>query len=81
MYITMRELGTLFGVSSHVIGRWLVEIGLRTAQKRPSPAAFQGGYVQQGGLQNGGYFWIWHREMTIAALEQAGHQQVAQNGP
>lgn len=73
MYVTMREIGEQFKVSSHVIGRWLVDIGLRTADKRPSAEAHQGGYVQQSGLQSGGYFWKWHGDKTIAALEQAGH--------
>lgn len=87
MYVNQTELGTLFGVSSHVIGRWLVEIGLRTADKQPSPAAFRGGYLEKSGLENGGYFYKWHRAKTVAALEQAGHQQIAQmsagrlNGP
>ena len=87
MYVTMREIGRYFGVSSHVIGRWLVVIGLRTAERRPSHAAHQGGYVEQGGLGNGGYFYKWHRARTIAALQRAGHRQVAQalpeelNGP
>lgn len=75
--MTMREIGKSFGVSSHVIGRWLIDIGLRTADKKPSAAAHHGGYVEQSGLQNGGYFWKWHGQKTIAALQQAGHPKSA----
>jgi hypothetical protein len=75
-HTTLTELGTMFGVSSHVIGRWLVEIGLRTPDKRPSAEAFEGGYCQQAPTGRGqGYFWVWHAQKTIAALEKAGHSR------
>ena len=73
-FATLTELGELFDVSSHKIGRWLTEIGLRTGEKRPSRAAFDGGFVEKADNgRNGGYFYVWHREKTITALGLAGH--------
>jgi hypothetical protein len=78
-FITMTELGVLFGETSHVIGKWLVAIGLRTPERRPSAKAFEGRYCQQAPLDNcNGYFYVWHRQRTIAALEAAGHRRVEQ---
>src|SRR5437763_1249425 len=36
---TMKEIGVALGVTSHVIGKRLKEIGLRTADGKPSGAA------------------------------------------
>jgi hypothetical protein len=76
-YSTLTELGKLYGVTSHVTGRWLTDIGLRS-NKRPSQAAFAGGFVEQaptGRGGDGGYFWVWETEKTIAALEAAGYRR------
>jgi hypothetical protein len=46
-FATMKKIGRLFGVSSHVIGRHLVALGYRTPNKRPSAKVFQANMVQQ----------------------------------
>ena len=74
---TQTQLGSLFGVSSHVIGRWLVAIGLRTSKERPTAAAHQGGYCETAPSHGNGYHWAWHAEKTVAALEAAGHRRVS----
>jgi hypothetical protein len=72
-YLTLTELGKLYGVSSHKIGKWLVSVGLQTPAKKPSGRAFREGYVEQrGSTQPGTYIWIWHSEKTMKALEEAG---------
>lgn len=78
-FTTMTEIGKLFGESSHTIGNWLVDVGLRTAEKKPSRKAFAGGYVKQLPTPGNpeGYFWGWHRLKTVFALEMAGHVQLA----
>lgn len=76
-YLSMTDLGRLYGVSSHKIGRWLVELGLRNAQKKPSIKAFDGGFVtQRDSTQLGTYFWVWHGEKTLRALDEAGKKRV-----
>jgi len=79
-YLNQTQLGKLFGVSSHVAGRWLVEIGLRTPEKKPSFRAFDEKFVEQADNGRGGYYWCWDREKTIAALEAAGHQRINSTG-
>jgi len=72
-YATMKEIGTVFGVSSHTVGRKLLELGYRTEKKKPSGKAFQEGMVQQKHtFDYANYLWAWHREKTVAVLEQAG---------
>jgi hypothetical protein len=82
-FTTMTELGKLFDESSHTIGKWLVDIGLRTPEMKTSKKAFDGGYVKQVPLPDNPdrYFWGWHRLKTIFALEAAGHIQVAHQRP
>lgn len=74
-YASQTELGKLFGVSSHKIGKWLIECGLRTQTKKPSNTAFEHGYVdQRPSTQPGTYFWVWNKEKTVALLTEAGHE-------
>ena len=74
MYVNQTRLGEFFGGTSHDVGRWLDAIGLRSGGY-PTRMAFAGGYVSSAGLQ---YGYRWHRDKTIAALEQAGHKRVPQ---
>ena len=68
------ELGREFGASSHKIGKWLEDVGLRTAQKKPSRMAFKGGYCTERESTNPGtYFWVWHAEKTAQLFEEAGY--------
>jgi hypothetical protein len=68
--MSLTELGRLYGVSSHVVGRWLKGLGLRTEGGRPSPEAFARGYVgQRPSRQPGTYFWVWDAERTTAILD------------
>ena len=76
-YLSQTELGKLFGASSHDIGKWLVECGLRTDRKKPSKRAFDEGFVSTAGTNRGGqggYFYVWSKEKTVAALQSAGHR-------
>ena len=69
-YLSLTDLGRLYGVSSHVVGRWLKGLGLRTKDGRPSAEAFAQGYVaQRPSRQPGTYFWIWHADKTTAILD------------
>lgn len=73
-FVSQTELGKIFGVSSHEIGKWLVEAGLRTPEKRPSTFAFERGFVERAPTGRGsGYFYVWHTQKTTQRLEVAGH--------
>lgn len=75
-FMSMTQIGELFGVSSKQVGKWLVSIGLRTTENRPSRKSFDGGFVKEGPSRNQGYNWVWNSEMTVAAIESAGHRRV-----
>ena len=67
-YMTMRAIGKDFGVSSHVIGRWLTRLGLRESGQ-PTDKAKQGGYCQWTYEPDRAiWFWTWHAERTLAAI-------------
>lgn len=72
-FLTMKEIGKALGVSSHVVGRKLKELGLRTPGGKPSQAAFRGGYVEQHwSADHANYCWAWEKTKTLAALERCG---------
>ena len=80
-HLTQGQLGQMFGVSSHQIGWWLIDIGLRDANKRPSQKALQGGYVKNISSEDGPRFPAWEKERTVELLEKAGHRRLgADNG-
>lgn len=75
--LTQKQLGLLFGVSSHKIGEWLTEIGLRNDQtKRPTNEAHYGRYCEQAPSGQCGYHWVWRSQPTVDKLLAAGHRLV-----
>lgn len=74
MQLNQSEIGKRFGATSHEIGRWLKEIGLRSQDGQPSREARAGGYVTLGPTYNGHASYRWDEEKTIRALEAAGHR-------
>ena len=82
-HMTLTQIGQIFGTSSHEIGKWLTEIGLRYESnfgKKPSRRAFTEGYVVSVSSRGEGYLWAWHAQKTVAALQDAGHQVKIQPG-
>jgi hypothetical protein len=72
-FLTMKEIGKVFGTSSHVIGRKLKELGLRNSEGRPTQAAFQGNYCDRRWTSDGlNYCWAWQRDKTIELLLENG---------
>lgn len=79
-YLTLGQLGDVFGETSHTVGKWLLTLGLRFEGKlglRPTKAALDGGYVKPGPSRNQGYNWVWHAEKTVKALLDAGHRPMS----
>ena len=69
-YLTQTQLGKLYGVSSHQIGKWFKNLGLRTESGQPSNDAFTSGMVKQApSTQPGTYFWVWHKSKTTTILD------------
>ena len=82
-FLSLTQIGELFGVSNQQVGKWLAEIGLREKGRhglRPSGKAYAGGYVKDVPSRNQGYCYAWHAEKTVEALQEAGHEIVATPG-
>ena len=79
-YATMREIGKIYSVSSHVIGRWLTRCGLREGGQ-PTDKAKQGGYSQWTLEPTREiWFWTWHVARTTAALEELIQECMGRKG-
>lgn len=75
-YKSMREIGALYGVTSHTLGRWLRDLGLRTANGKPSTTAFSEGYVaQRPSRQPGTYYYAWNVDQTVNLLDRMGYER------
>jgi hypothetical protein len=78
-FCTMRNLGAVFDVSSHVIGRALKGLGLRTQDGQPSDQAKEIALVKEvNGPQPWVSLWLWHRDRTVALLEEVGFEPADQ---
>lgn len=72
-FATMREIGSLFGVTNHTVGRKLKELGFRTPDGKPSHEAFARGLVEQKFTDDHKHYcWVWHTARTVPLLEEAG---------
>lgn len=77
-YWTMKEIGNLFGITSHAVGRALKQSGYRTFNGKPSAEAFGSGMVQQKWTDDYcNYLWAWNVQKTVPLLEQAGFERKA----
>ncbi len=74
--MTLTQLGSLFGTTSHQVGKWLVEIGLRTTKGKPSPKAFDGKLCETAPSHGQAYQWAWVVDKVVPTLELAGHRRI-----
>jgi len=75
-YMNQGQLGKLFGETSHKVGDWLKDLGLRKRDGKPSSEAFNRNLVSQNYDANGTYCYVWHADRTVVALETAGHKRI-----
>lgn len=75
-YATQGGMGEYFGVGPGIFGKMLKESGLRTKDGKPTQWAFEDGFVaQRPSTQPGTYFYVWHREKTLAWLVKLGYER------
>ena len=75
--LNQTQLGVMFAVSPHLMGRWLKEVGLRRPDGQPVQKAVDAGIAVRVSLDDGTHpFWVWAKQPTIRILEAAGHQRV-----
>jgi hypothetical protein len=69
-FMIMREIGKLFGTTSHAIGRKLKELRLRDDDGTPTWKAINGGYCKKYWTEDmAHYSWTWHAEKTVRLLQ------------
>jgi hypothetical protein len=71
-YLIQKQLGVIFGVSSHDIGDWLTQLGLKQGS-RPTPLAWQRGLCTMV-EHEGRKFPSWHKKV-VQVLEANGHRR------
>ena len=67
-YVTMRQIGKILGVSSHVVGRKLKEVGLRDEDGQPSVRAKDSGFTKADFVEETYRLTLWHQEKSLAVL-------------
>lgn len=70
-WTNMRDIGRLFGRTSHDVGRFLKHHEYRMSNGKPTKKSFDGGLIREH-FSNGYYSWDWHLERTAALLETFG---------
>ena len=76
-YSTMKQIGGIYGITSHKVGRKLKELGYRTEKGSPSKMAFDDGLVKQRWAQDSFvYQWVWHTEKVADVLDEAGLERI-----
>ncbi len=77
--LTQTQLGLLFGATSHEVGKWLVQCGLRDAKtKRPTATAHNEKLCDTAPSGQVGYCWAWDATKTVQRLVEAGHPLLAE---
>ena len=75
-YLTLDELGRLFGVSQKTVGKWLEKLGLRTSKGKPSLVAFSQNWVSFVQNRNTDDRHVWNAERTVAVFIENGMKSV-----
>jgi hypothetical protein len=77
-YLTQRQLGVEYGVSSHEIGKWLIAGGLRDKSGRPSALAFLSEVVVKEECQNKGHFFYrWNEDFVDELFQKNGKKKLS----
>lgn len=76
-YVKMRDIGRIFGKTSHDVGRLLKHHGFRNENGKPTAKAFDGRLVSE--VWAGDYYsWDWSLTKTSALLESFGWKRKAE---
>jgi hypothetical protein len=67
-YLSLTQIGLIYGVSRVVVGRWLKNLGLRDKQGNPAGDGKNMTKLVES-PKNGSRFWAWHKEKTLSILD------------
>ena len=72
-YMSMQEIGEIFGISAQKIGKELKKVGLRGEDGKPTQKAFDNNYVDHRCFQNSSaYPNHWNSEKVFEELQKNG---------
>jgi len=71
--MSLRQLGELYGVTSHKVGKWLKDLELRDEEGLPTKKAHDGRYCKQTSAGEKCTLWVWEAVKTVAVLKSDGH--------
>jgi len=76
-YLSQTEIGTIYGVSSHVVGKWLKSLDLRDQNGHPTNKAksFFGLCGKRESTRAGTWINVWERNQILSLLDQKGHKR------
>ncbi|MDY3558438.1 hypothetical protein R5W23_005553 [Gemmata sp. JC673] len=75
-FLSLTEIGRLYGVSSHQVGKWLKETKLRTQDGKPSHTAFDWGLVTTRPSRGfATYYYVWDADKVTGIIDAAGHER------
>ena len=74
VFVTMQDLGVLYGMNRKRMGLVLKDIRLREKDGEPTRRAHAGGFVSKRGVHGREQYsvWTWDLMKTLAALKEAG---------
>ena len=80
-FLSLTEIGKIYGVSSHVVGKWLKGLGLRAESGQPTDQARNERYIaQRPSTQPGTFFYVWSRSKTTALLDGMCYPRAVHGG-
>jgi len=77
-WLTLTDLGRIYGISALHCGRLLLQAGLRRSDGEPTLRALEGGCAAAAPTRRHGQPPVWHRNNCSEAFEAAGLETVQQ---
>lgn len=71
-YLSQTEIGRVYGVSSHVVGKWLKDLGLRNSEGFPTDDA-KAMVSKRQSTNLGTWISVWDREQVLEVLDKMGY--------
>jgi transposase len=76
-YLSQTEIGKIYGVSSHVVGKWLKSLELRDQTGQPTNRAksIHKLCTQRQSTNEGTWIYVWDKTQILSLLDQMGQQR------
>ena len=76
-YLSQTEIGTIYGVTSHKVGKWLKLLDLRDEKGYLTNKAksFPGLSSKRESTNAGTWINVWDKDQILSLLDQKGHKR------